>query len=148
MRRRGFTLVEMMTTVGIASMLGAMAVSHFSHTRRRAEETQLRADLYQLRSALDRAFADTGLYPYTLAELASATPPDEGLRPYGSDPRNNGDRNLIGARWRGPYIKAIPLDPTYGQTYQYFSEAACPNNATVCSRSTLLSSEGTVLNTW
>lgn len=68
---RGFTLVELMAVMLILSILAAIAVPSYRAHQRKARETVLAEDLYQMRNALDVYFADKGRYPDSLEELVT-----------------------------------------------------------------------------
>lgn len=51
--QRGFTLIEMMITVIIVSILAMMVVPLTQLAVKRSKETELRANLWQIRSAID-----------------------------------------------------------------------------------------------
>lgn len=68
-KRGGFTLIEMMVVMMIISVLTAIAIPSYRQHQIKARETVLAEDLYQMRSALDAYFADTGQYPDDLQAL-------------------------------------------------------------------------------
>lgn len=75
MRARGFTLIELVITVAIVGMLATAALPLAEIGFRRAREQDLRAALYQIRTALDeyKAAADAGRIEMELGE--SGYPP-------------------------------------------------------------------------
>ena len=85
MRRRGFTLIEMVVTVAVVAVLAAIAVPVMQLTAQRAKESELRTALRQLREGIDayKRLADEGRiaravdgsgYPPRLEDLAEGVP--------------------------------------------------------------------------
>jgi general secretion pathway protein G len=71
MRRRGFTLVELMVVLTIIGLLLSIVVPSYMGRAHRAEEAVLQQNLALMRDALDKHFADAGKYPRTLDELVT-----------------------------------------------------------------------------
>ncbi len=111
-RQDGFTLIEAMIVIMYIAILACMILPNITGAGRRARETGLRATLNEMRKAVQSYQAETGLYPFELADLAATEAPDVGLTPSGAvaaiDP----------ADWRGPYLTGsgggLPKDPTNG----------------------------------
>ena len=78
--QRGFTLIELMVVVTIIGILAGIAVVQVKTAHRKAQEAALRADLYEMRKAIDDYFADKQHYPADLKELVPhylrKVPPD------------------------------------------------------------------------
>jgi type II secretion system protein G len=70
-RRAGFTLIELMVVLAIIALLVSIVAPHYMGRLGRAEETVLRENLSVMRDALDKYYADTGLYPQSLEELVA-----------------------------------------------------------------------------
>lgn len=82
---RGFTLIELVITVAILGVLATMALPMLQVTAQRQKETELRAALRDIRSALDayhqavvdkkiEAAADASGYPHDLEALTRGVP--------------------------------------------------------------------------
>jgi general secretion pathway protein G len=67
--QRGFTLIELIVVVTIIGILAGIAVVQVKYSQRKARESALKADLYEMRKAIDNYFADKQHYPSNLQEL-------------------------------------------------------------------------------
>ena len=65
----GFTLLELMIVVMIIGILATIAQPMFRNAVIQAREAALRENLYVLRDAIDKYYADNDKYPQGLAEL-------------------------------------------------------------------------------
>ena len=65
----GFTLLELMIVVSIIGILATIAQPMFRSAVIQAREAALRENLYVMRDAVDKYYADNDKYPDTLAEL-------------------------------------------------------------------------------
>ena len=70
-RSLGFTLVELMVVMAIIATLLSLAVPRYSGSVDKAKEAVLRENLASMRNALDKYYADSGLYPATLGDLVT-----------------------------------------------------------------------------
>ena len=69
--KRGFTLIELLVVLSIIALLLAIAVPRYFGGLTRAEEAALKENLFLMRDALDKHFADTGRYPTSLDDLVA-----------------------------------------------------------------------------
>jgi general secretion pathway protein G len=100
----GFTLIELLVVLVIIGLLATMVAPNFIGQSEKAKPKAARAQLEQLRSALDMFQLDVGRYPTT----------EEGLNSLRARPNNAG-------RWSGPYVRdEVPKDP-WGRDYIYKS---------------------------
>lgn len=95
----GFTLVELLVAMTIVAVLVALSLVSYQGARKNARDGQRKADLEQIRSALEICRADTDSYP--LGALSS-----------GSDITCGGTTYLT-----------IPDDPLDGHNYIYSGAA-------------------------
>ncbi|MBU1727137.1 MAG: type II secretion system major pseudopilin GspG [Candidatus Omnitrophica bacterium] len=99
LRRRAFTLIELMLVVIIIGVLATMVMPRLVGRSEQARVAVAKADINSnLALALDTFEMDIGHYPEKLDDLLT----------------NPG----LGDKWRGPYIKKSPKDP-WGNAYIY-----------------------------
>ena len=79
---RGFTLIELLIVMAIIGTLLSIAVPRYFHSLQHARETVLKQDLWILREAIDKYYADLNQYPEKLPDLV--------------------DKH---------YVRAVPVDP-------------------------------------
>ncbi|WP_269531863.1 type II secretion system protein [Chitinimonas sp. BJYL2] len=79
---RGYTMIELLVAMAIIAMLLSIAAPKYFANLDKAKEDVLREDLYILRDALDKFYADKGKYPEKLDDLVEQK-----------------------------YLRAIPVDP-------------------------------------
>lgn len=82
---RGFTLIELLVALAIIGVLLSLVVPRFFGSVSRAEEAALRQNLFVMREAIDRYYADSGRYPGSLDDLVAKR-----------------------------YIRSLPVDPITG----------------------------------
>ena len=142
-RARGFTLVELVITVAILAVLATLALPTLQMTVQRQKETELRASLRDIRSAIDafhqavldkkiEVAADASGYPPDLESLVKGMPditkPDRRplyfLRHLPRDPFNP-DATLSAAETWGKRSYASPPDePAEGEdVFDVFSRS-------------------------
>jgi len=68
---RGFTLIELLVVMTIVAALLTLALPRYYTSIDRAKEAVLKENLYQLRDAIGKYYADKGRYPDTLEVLAA-----------------------------------------------------------------------------
>jgi general secretion pathway protein G len=87
MVNRGFTLVELLVVLAILATLLSIAAPRYFSSVDRSKEAVLRENLYQIRDAIGKYYADKGKYPDSLDALA-------------------GEK----------YLRSLPLDPVTDST--------------------------------
>jgi general secretion pathway protein G len=80
--KKGFTLIELLVVLAIVALLLTIAVPRYYASLDRSKEAVLKENLYQLRDAISKYYADKGKYPQTLDALAT----DKYLRKVPLDP--------------------------------------------------------------
>ncbi len=71
-RRRGFTLIELMVVISIILILVSVAVPMYQQSITRARESVLRQDLYTMRQAIDQYTLDKEKAPQSLDDLVQS----------------------------------------------------------------------------
>jgi general secretion pathway protein G len=67
--QRGFTLIELLVVVTIIGILAGIALVNVRGAQKKAQEAALRADLHEMRKAIDDYYADKQKFPGDLNEL-------------------------------------------------------------------------------
>jgi general secretion pathway protein G len=81
-KRAGFTLIELLVALAIVGLITAIAAPRYFGNLDRAKENVLKEDLYILRDAIGKFYADRNRYPDTLQELVQ----EQYLRKLPADP--------------------------------------------------------------
>jgi len=69
--KRGFTLVELLVSATIIALLAGIGVASFSALSKQSRDSRRKADLENLRSALELYRSDNDYYPADLATLVT-----------------------------------------------------------------------------
>jgi prepilin-type N-terminal cleavage/methylation domain-containing protein len=65
MKKKAFTLVELMIVIAIIGVLSTISVALYSNSVKKGRDAKRRTDLVIIKSALENYFQDTGSYPST-----------------------------------------------------------------------------------
>jgi len=87
----GFTLIELLIVMAIVATLLTIAVPRYFGSLERSKEAVLKENLYQMRDAISKYYADKGRYPESLDSLAT----DKYLRKVPLDPITESERTWI-----------------------------------------------------
>jgi general secretion pathway protein G len=68
---RGFTMIELMVTLAIVATILTLAAPRYFGNIDKTKESVLREDLFVLRDAIDKYYADKNRYPDTLKDLVT-----------------------------------------------------------------------------
>jgi general secretion pathway protein G len=110
MKRSGFTLIELLVVLAIIATLLTIAVPRYYSSLDKSKEAVLKENLYQLRDAIGKYYADRGKYPESLQALAT----DKYLRSVPLDPVTDSATT---------WIVVAPEDPQKGGVFDVKSGA-------------------------
>lgn len=99
MKKKGFTLLELLVVISIIAVLLAISASAFLSARATSRDAKRKTDLEQVRSALELYKADNGSYPTNTGTVGSV---------------------LTGLVSPTQYISKLPSDPGLN-SYYYMS---------------------------
>jgi general secretion pathway protein G len=105
MHARGFTLIELVVTVAILGVLAMLAVPMLEATAQRQKETQLRAALREIRTAIDAYHQAVLDKKILVAADASGYPPDLDTLARGVPDISRPDTRRI------YFLRRLPRDP-------------------------------------
>lgn len=119
---KGFTLIELMVVMAIVATLLSVVMPRYFEGLKRSEETVLKEDLKEMRSAIDHYYEDKNTYPVSLDTLVVER-----------------------------YIKFIPVDPVT-DSEETWQTVMPPDNTNkvydVRSGSEETASDGTLYSSW
>lgn len=109
---RGFSYIELVISIAILALLATVAAPYLEHTVKRQKERELRADLREIRTAIDaykKAYSEGHMqqvvgesgYPKRLEDLAAGIPDL-------TDPQKKLMR----------FLRKLPADPMFTGKYQ------------------------------
>lgn len=71
MRRAGFTLIELLVVLAVVATLLTLATPRYFSSLERSKEAVLKENLFQMRDAIAKYYADKGKYPDSVDALAA-----------------------------------------------------------------------------
>ena len=81
-RMRGFTMMELMLTVGLVGVLASIAVAAYQGYRERVRENQTAREIAAMSADIQRFALDRRVFPDSLADIGQAGRLDPWGRPY------------------------------------------------------------------
>lgn len=119
-KQRGFTFIEILVVVTIIAVISGVAVATYTTTNRKARDSRRRADLEQVRSALELCRSEAGQYPATV--YSTVTP--------------NGSGQTLVCDDGQTYLDPLPVDPyssgAYSASYYYTYERLTTTTYQLC----------------
>lgn len=104
MKKNAFTLIELLIVISIIGIILGLAFVSFQETKKSARDTQRKADLEDVRSALEVYKADCGDYPSAIPTTGSSI---------------KGDNSPSACSSNNTYMYTVPSDPSAGRSYYY-----------------------------
>ncbi len=129
MLNKGFTFIELLVVIGIISILVVMEVFTYTNSQRSARDGKRKADLENIRAALEQYRSANNSYPPISSITFNPSCTANGPLQDANTPPNT-------------YINPLPSDP-YCQLYTYYysassaSSSSCDGTNTVCTNYTL-----------
>lgn len=116
-RSSGFTLVELLTVIGVIGILLVAAILILDPVTQaqKANDAKRKSDLSQIQKALETYHQDNNRYP-----LSS---PDYKIINLSGNAVNWGEISTPQNQAFGPYIIKLPKDPVSGRSYVYFANS-------------------------
>ncbi len=99
--QKGFTLLEMLIVIVIVLVLAIIIVPNLISGPARARDSQRKADMRTIKTALETYYNDNNAYPTSLNVLTEGTT---------------------------PYLKTLPTDPKTKQAYIYTTTGTPPSD--------------------
>lgn len=109
--KKGFTLIELLVVISIIGILMGLLLVSFQGARTSARDGKRKADLEQIRSALETCRSDLGSYVLSAGPASTSLPSGGGID-------------------CSSYMSSVPADPL-SPTYEYYYSGA-PNQYNIC----------------
>jgi len=126
--KRGFTIVELMTTILIVGILSTIGLVGYNSAMQRSRDNQRKADLNSLKNALEQYYVDNRQYPYVDGGDINNTIPtaDFQLGSWDNVNSNSCTRDITTSKTLVPkYISKIPEDPKFKAPTDFPPSVTC-----------------------
>lgn len=122
--RKGFSLVEILIVIAIIAILASTILVRLNTAREKAQIAKAKADMRELRTAIDLLAMDTELLPNALPEEPCVQNPldNEVLLDTPAAGIEATDGSFPG--WNGPYMNNVPTD-VWGNSYVFDTDYDC-----------------------
>jgi len=111
-KKNGFTLIELLVVISIIGLLSSIVITQLNGARIKSRDTARKAQMAEIRSALELYYNDNGHYPLSIPSGGSS-PTWLSSEPENLSEYNNGDY-IPGLAPK--YIGALPRDPRGGRS--------------------------------
>ncbi len=108
--KKGFTLLELLVSMTIMALVLGFALVSYQGARKTARDGRRKADLEEIRGALEMCRTDTGSYPLTAGFSFGGSLTCDG----------------------NTYISPVPTDPINNGTYYYYYDSADGKTYNLC----------------
>ncbi len=115
-KQRGFTLIELLVVIAIIGLLATIVLVSLNTARAKARDTKRKAELRQLRIAMEMLYDDVNSY-IDSSEIGT----DTSIAGGDDWPSNSNLRDLI----THGFLGVLPKDPVNNGTYYYYFEPNC-----------------------
>lgn len=111
-QRKGFTLIELLVVIAIIGLLSSLAMVNLNSARAKARDALRKADMSQIRTALNMYYDNNGHYPFCDQTNWNDALPNFGSAPDAGSACYNGTltTDLTGNNPR-PVMSHLPADP-------------------------------------
>ncbi len=133
-KRKGFTLMELLTVVAIIGLIGAVILAAIGRKRIRDRDAVRLADFGQIAKSLDLAFANGNQYPAALTAITVGDPAHDVLCGKGTVSAFVADSTPANCDAGKVYVAIVPNDPSPSGAYLYKSY---PGGGSYCMQTTL-----------
>jgi prepilin-type N-terminal cleavage/methylation domain-containing protein len=108
MKKNGFTLLELLITIGIVMITAAFLVAYIDPVGQfqKSNDAKRKSDLAQIQKALEQYYQDKGVYPQSISNQ---------IKDFQS-----GLPIIWGSSWV-PYMNILPADPSSSRSYVYYA---------------------------
>ncbi|MBN1902296.1 prepilin-type N-terminal cleavage/methylation domain-containing protein [Candidatus Sumerlaeota bacterium] len=110
MKKKAFTLIELLIVVAIIAILAAIAVPNFLEAQVRSKVSRVKSDIRSVITALEAYRVDTNKYPPCMSIIEPTVNPADIISGGGSSPVNPPILRLIPLTSPIAYITTIPQD--------------------------------------
>ena len=98
--QKGFTLIELLVVIAIIGVMAALVIVNLSSANKKSRDSKRKADLAEIKTALELYFDEELLYPTATADL-------------------DGTSSAVTTALEPDYIKQVPTDPRNNGVYVY-----------------------------